>query len=75
MLRLIRYTSILIIAALPFDVAFANCVCRCVNGSVQALCSSSIDLPPICAPQICPITPPSIAPIQAPSIPPIGTTQ
>lgn len=55
--------------------ANAACVCRCVNGEVQALCSSSIDLPPICAPQLCPITPPSIAPIQAPRIPPIGTTQ
>lgn len=55
--------------------ADAACVCRCVNGSVQVLCSNSIDLPPICAPQICPITPPSIAPIQTPTIPPIGTTQ
>ena len=54
--------------------AAATCVCRCVNGSVQALCSSSIDVPPICAPQVCPITPPSVAPIQAPRVPPIGTT-
>jgi len=54
--------------------ATASCVCRCVNGEVQALCSSSIDLPPICPPTICPITPPSVAPIQAPRVPPIGTT-
>jgi hypothetical protein len=51
----------------------ANCVCRCVDGSVQALCSSALDMRPICAPQICPIVPPSIAPIQTPMIPPIGT--
>jgi len=54
--------------------ANAACVCRCVNGEVRALCSSSIDLPPICPPTVCPITPPSVAPIQAPRIPPIGTT-
>jgi len=54
--------------------ARAACVCRCVNGSMRALCSSSIDLPPICAPQVCPLTPPSIAPIQPPRVPPIGTT-
>jgi hypothetical protein len=54
--------------------ANANCVCRCVNGSVEPICSSSIDLPPICAPTICPIVPPSIAPIQPPTVPPIGTS-
>jgi hypothetical protein len=40
----------------------ASCECRCVDGQVQPLCSSSIDLPPICAPQICAIVPPSIVP-------------
>jgi hypothetical protein len=54
--------------------AAATCVCRCVNGDVQALCSSSIDVPPVCAPRVCPIMPPSVAPIQAPQVPPIGTT-
>ena len=54
--------------------ADASCVCRCVDGEVQPLCSSSIDLPPICAPTICGIVPPSIAPIQAPGIPPLGTS-
>ena len=50
--------------------AFAGCVCRCVNGAVQGICSSSIDILPICAPQVCPIVPPSNAPIQSPPIPP-----
>jgi hypothetical protein len=54
--------------------ADASCVCRCVDGEVQPLCSSSIDLPPICAPAICTIVPPSIAPIQNPGIPPLGTS-
>jgi hypothetical protein len=52
---------------------FAGCVCRCVNGEVRALCSSTLDLEPICSPQICPIVPPSIQPIQAPTLPPLGT--
>lgn len=54
--------------------AGAACVCRCVNGEMRPICSSSIDLPPICPPTVCPITPPSVAPIQAPQVPPIGTT-
>lgn len=54
--------------------AEAGCVCRCVNGSMQPLCSSPMDMPPMCPPAACGIAPPSIAPIQAPSIPPIGTS-
>lgn len=53
--------------------AQANCVCRCVNGEVRALCTSTLDIQPICSPAICPIVPPSIAPIQGPMIPPLGT--
>lgn len=53
--------------------ASAACQCVCVGGAVRALCTGALDLPPICAPQICPLVPPSIAPIQAPTIPPIGT--
>jgi hypothetical protein len=52
----------------------AGCTCQCVNGRMQPLCSSSIDLPPICPPAICPITAPSIAPIQPPTLPPLGTS-
>ena len=54
--------------------ADAGCVCRCVNGEVQAVCSSSLDIEPICAPAICPITPPAIRPIDPPTVPPIGTS-
>lgn len=57
---------------LPAD-ALARCVCRCVGEEVQALCDSTLDIPPICPPKICPIAPPSIPPIGPPSIPPIGT--
>ena len=54
--------------------AKADCVCSCVNGENIALCSSTLDIEPICPPKICPIVPPSIRPIETPSIPPIGTT-
>jgi hypothetical protein len=54
--------------------ARADCVCRCVDGEVQAVCRNAIDLPPICAPSVCPVVPPSIAPISTPRIPPLGTS-
>lgn len=53
--------------------ANAECECRCINGQNVPLCSSALDIPPICPPTICPIAPPSIAPIQSPQVPPIGT--
>jgi len=52
---------------------FAECQCVCIEGEVQAVCSSSSDIEPICPPRICPITPPSVEPVQKPSVPPIGT--
>ena len=54
--------------------ASAACTCQCVNGTVTPLCSSTLDISPICSPTICPITPPSIAPINPLRIPPIGTS-
>lgn len=53
--------------------ARAGCSCQCVNGQMQALCESAIDIRPICPPTICGIVPPSIRPIETPMIPPIGT--
>ena len=54
--------------------ARASCECRCVDGRSQALCTSSIDAPPIC-PQIgCPIAPALIAPIKPLRPLPLGTT-
>lgn len=56
------------------NLAMADCRCVCMSGEVQAVCSSTLDIQPICAPRICPITPPSVEPIQQPRIPPIGTS-
>ena len=53
--------------------SMAACRCACVNGSMQAVCQSSAELPPICGASICGIAPPSIQPIQRPMLPPIGT--
>jgi hypothetical protein len=71
----------LTIALLTFCISFAltsqaraECTCQCVNGRMQPLCSSSLDLPSICPPAICPIMSPSIASINPPTIPPLGTT-
>lgn len=62
------------LAMLASTSAHAQCVCRCVNGTVKPLCRSVLDMPAICAPQICPMVPPSIQPIQTIRVPPIGTT-
>lgn len=68
--------SILVVALLAVTplTAVANCICRCVDGEMQPICSRAIDLQPICPPAICPIMPPSITPIQPLTIPPLGTT-
>ena len=64
----------LVLVCLWSGIASADCVCRCVNGQVQALCRSSLDIQPICAPQVCQVVPPSIEPIATPRVPPIGTS-
>lgn len=69
----IRTVALMVLMGTAGD-AGAACVCRCVGGQMQPLCSNSLDIPPICPPTICPLTPPSIAPIDTPSIPPIGTS-
>lgn len=65
--------SLLLAAALLAGAAHADCVCTCVNGQVRPICTSSLDLPPLCGPQLCPLVPPSIQPLQMPTLPPLGT--
>lgn len=59
---------------LATGVVNADCRCVCMNGNVQAVCSSTLDVEPVCSPRVCPITPPSVEPIQRPRVPPVGTT-
>lgn len=54
--------------------AFASCVCRCVDGQMQPLCSRTGELRPTCPVTLCDIVPPSTAPYMLPEVPPIGTT-
>ena len=62
------------VSGLSSSAAYASCQCVCMGGEVQAVCSSTLDIEPICPPRVCSITPPSVAPIQAPRVPPIGTS-
>ena len=55
--------------------ANAGCTCQCVDGQMQPLCESSVDLPPLCPPTICPLAPRSMAPLNPPTLPPLGTAQ
>lgn len=52
----------------------ASCTCTCVNGQQQALCTNTMDLPPLCPPRICPLVSPSVQPLQQPKLPPLGTS-
>jgi hypothetical protein len=69
-----------LILAVVFGVVFtvsaeAACACQCVDGEMQPLCTSSIDVPPICAMMVCSLAPPSVAPIQPMQLPPLGTSE
>jgi hypothetical protein len=55
--------------------AYANCECACVNGQIEAVCTSAQGIKPFCPPKICAYTPPSIAPVQQPRVPPMGTSE
>ncbi len=69
-------TVLAIILALALSAqAHAACVCRCVDGTMRALCSSTIDIVPICPAIGCGIPPAAIAPIKPARIPPLGTVQ
>lgn len=67
-----RLASLMFCLLVP-TTASADCYCTCINGANVPICSSTLDIPPICPPRVCPIEPPSITPINPPTIPPIGT--
>ena len=55
--------------------AEASCVCRCVDGGMHPLCTSSMELPPICPITVCPIVPLTLAPLPPIQLPPLGASQ
>lgn len=56
------------------SVANANCVCRCVDGQMQAICSNTMQMPPNCPMTMCPTAPPTAAPMPSMRMQPHGTT-
>lgn len=54
--------------------AVASCSCRCVNGSMQALCTSN-EYPPVCPYGNCPTAPAEYAPYGSYTAVPFGTTR
>lgn len=70
----IAFLSALVLASFPL-LSEASCVCRCVNGQVQAMCTNATEVPPVCGPEVCPVTPPTIEPIAAPQLRPLGTSE
>jgi len=74
MKKLLALFSALFVFALA-TYADASCQCVCMDGQVRAVCSSTLDIEPICSPRICPMTTPSIEPIQRPRVPPLGTSK
>lgn len=53
--------------------ADASCACRCVDGQVRPICTSSMEIPPICPMAICPAPSLSMQPLPSLSMPPLGT--
>lgn len=45
--------------------ASANCICRCVNGVSQPVCTSGYDVEPSCPPRLCPVPPRPPAQVEA----------
>lgn len=66
--------KIVLLSSVILSFLYAKCDCLCVNGNVEAICSNSYEVQPVCTPRVCPIPPPSIEPLQSPQLPPLGTT-
>lgn len=73
-MKTLSILALAVLAILPTYAANASCRCVCMNGKVRVVCSSTLDIEPICSPRVCPIVPPSVEPIQRPRFPPVGTS-
>jgi hypothetical protein len=74
-LIVLRFLLAIIVGLVLAGHANASCVCRCVDGQMQPLCTSAIDLRPICPMGACAMASPSIAPLQPMWLPPLGTSR
>jgi hypothetical protein len=66
---------LLFILLLTPTAIWADCRCACVQGEIRAMCTSAIDIEPICHPGICSAPPPSVKPPKLPVLPPLGTSK
>jgi len=57
--------AVLVLLAALSGAAGAACVCRCLDGKAQPVCSSSTDIPPLCNTTACPMSPPRVSPQDA----------
>lgn len=57
--------AVLVALAALSGAAGAACVCRCLGGKAQAVCSNSTDIPPLCSSTVCPMSPPRVSPMDA----------
>ena len=51
-----KLLAALVVASLS-NYASADCRCSCVNGQIEAVCATSSELPPVCAPRACTVKP------------------
>ncbi|HJT98367.1 MAG TPA: hypothetical protein VJ696_08630 [Rhodanobacteraceae bacterium] len=51
-----KLLAAMMVAGLSFDASGA-CRCSCVQGQIEAVCSSASELPPVCAPRACTVRP------------------
>ena len=70
-MRSVRWIAFLLALSQFASPAFASCECRCIDGESQAVCTSSLEVPPICSSQSCPVVP-SMTPV-GPLNPPVGS--
>ncbi len=60
-----KHQSFLVIFTIVFTFlihkpSFAQCVCKCISGRVQPVCSQTPAVMPICPPRICPARGPAV---------------
>lgn len=51
----------------------ADCVCRCVDGEMQAICEDVLDIAPFCPMRHCPLEPLELKPLPSLRLPPLLT--
>jgi hypothetical protein len=64
--KLIVLAAGLLLAFVVCGSATAGCSCMCYDGTVQAVCTSDFDIPPLCPQTACPYAPMSTAPATIP---------